>query len=93
MSVIDLPALSDDQLEDLAFEFFQLAAFASVENREAVEPSCVAILSEYRRRGLETMIEGLLIGRYDDGPWVRATNYFNPASHRVRPRVQAQYLM
>lgn len=92
-AIESLPALSDAQLEDLAFEFFELAAFGSAENREAAEPSCVAILSEYRRRGLETLIEGLLMARYEDGPWIRPSNCFTPASQPMPRRVQAQYLM
>jgi hypothetical protein len=65
-----LPLLSDHQLEDLAFEQFEIAAFGPQNHREAVESLCVAILAEYRRRGLQTMIEGVLMARHEDRPWI-----------------------
>jgi hypothetical protein len=61
----NLIALTGAELEDLAFDYFCAAAFGSPEERERLEPSCQAILAEYRRRGLQTMTEGLLIARHE----------------------------
>jgi hypothetical protein len=61
-----LVALTDAELDDLAFDHFCSAALGSREERDRLESACQAILEEYRRRGLKTITEGLLTARHED---------------------------